>query len=188
MKSKLSKAVCYLSGSMEYCPNGGTSWRNELKKQCWSNGIDITFLDPTNKPKGLTGEGDGKYNNIRKAKDWHTLKEFVHQIRRDDLRCVDLCDFVIVLIDRNIHACGTYDEVFTAEDQHKPILCISVGGKENLPGWMFDVVEIEEIFDNVEQCVEYLRDIHTGVKVMDNRWVLIRDYLTDKGYTDVTKE
>jgi hypothetical protein len=173
----LDGAVAYLSGSMEYCPSGGVSWRRQIIDLVRQEDININFLDPTNKPKGLMPEEKGVYHNLRSTKDWAGLQKYVKRIRRDDLRCVDLSDFMIVCIDRRIHACGTYDELFTAEDQQKPVLIISIGGKEELPGWLFAVVRLEEIFDSVEDCVAYLKDINNGTQPVDDRWVLIRDYL-----------
>ena len=175
----LKNAVCYLSGSMEYCPNNGQAWRKQLKELSEKSGLDINFLDPTDKPKGLMAETKGIYSSLRNGKQWVDLQKYVKRIRRDDLRCVDLSDFIVVCIDRKIHACGTYDEVFTAEDQQKPILCISVGGKEELPGWLFAVFKIEEIFDSVEACVQYIKDLNEGKLPVDDRWVLIRDYLKE---------
>jgi hypothetical protein len=175
--SKLDGAVCYLSGSMEYCPEGGVAWRRNFIKRCQEHGLGFTFLDPTNKPAGLNEEKNGEYTNLRNARDWEGLTKYVKKIRRDDLRCVDLSDFVVVCIDKKIHACGTYDEVFTAEDQQKPVLCISVGGKESLPGWLFAVLRLEEIFDSVEECADYLGKLNNGTLPLDDRWVLIRRYL-----------
>jgi hypothetical protein len=180
MPSKLSKAVCYLSGSMEYAPNNGVAWRQDFMQQCKENDLDVVFIDPTNKPRGLMSEGNGEYQKLRDSHDWKALTKFVKRIRRDDLRCVDLSDFLVVCIDRNIHSCGTYDELFSAEDQQKPLLCIVVGGKENLPGWLFAVLRTEEIFDSVEDCVNYLKRINEDELPMDDRWVLIREHLREE--------
>lgn len=182
MKSgnKLDNVVCYLCGSMEFCPTGGIQWRRRLKDRSVELGLNINWIDPTEKPKGLLQEDNVLYNKIKASKDWGQLTRLVKQIRREDLRCVDLSDFLIVRMDKNVHACGTYDELYTAEDQQKPILMISVGGKEALPGWLWAVVREEEIFDNEEQCLNYLVRLNSGEIKLDDRWVLFRDHFTQK--------
>lgn len=176
----LDNVTCYLSGSMEYSNDFGTSWRKEFVEFCKKNNIKLNIIDPTNKPDGLMKEEAGKYSNLRSSENWKELADYIHQIRRDDLRCVDLSDFIVAHIDKNTHACGTYDEIFTAEDQHKPILCICKGGKKCLPGWLFDVLRIEEIFDTVEDCVNYLVKINDNKIKLDNRWVLIKKDQNEK--------
>ncbi len=180
LENKLANSVCYLSGSMEFCPNGGEQWRQKFKRIINDEmGLDVTFLDPTFKPKGLTPEVHGYYNELKSKGDWKAFTSYMKRIRRDDLRCVDLSDFLVVRIDKTIHACGTYDEVFTAEDQQKPILAIAPGGKWNMPGWMSTVLRENEIFETEEQCADYINKIAKGRLEIDNRWVLMRDYLLE---------
>ena len=44
------------------------------------------------------------------------------QIRPVDLRMVDICDFLIVNLDLEVHATGTYEELYWANRCIKPIL------------------------------------------------------------------
>ena len=92
------------------------------------------------------------------------------------MRSVDYSDAIIALIDSDIHMCGTYNEIFLAESQHKPILAIIKGGPAKAPGWIFDVIRWQEMFCSVEECVEYLDKIDKSEIDIDDRWVLIRKH------------
>ena len=177
MKSKLSNAVCYLSDSMEASKDWGMGWRKRFTEKAKSAGLNLVVLNPADKPAGLMKEGKDDWAEVRRSKDYPKIASYVKQIRRVDLRMVDLSDFLVVMVDKNVHACGTYDETFTAEDQHKPIFVICEGGLDNLPQWLFDVVNFEEVFDSDDALIKHLVDLDSGAVALDDRWVLIRDYL-----------
>jgi hypothetical protein len=95
---------------------------------------------------------------------------------------VDLSDFLVVVVDPNIHMCGTYNEIFVAEQQHKPCFFICKGGLKNLPRWLFDVVDLDEpkklkrcnVFENIEQVINELKLINHKKIPMSDKWVLVR--------------
>lgn len=180
----LDYAITYLAGPMEFASDGGVIWRQDFINLCYEQDIYLRFLDPTNKLQGMSITEEIKAGKaLKDAEDWEGLKQHVKSFRREDLRCVDYCDFLTVMIDKDIHMCGTYDELFTAERQKKPILAIVNGGKKSCPGWLFDVIDHELMFDNVSSCVEYLNNVNSGHIKLDSRWVLIRQSL-EKIYTD----
>jgi len=174
----LDMSVAYLPGAMQFAEDRGVGWRRYLIAECHTKDINIRFLDPTNKVKGMNIEDEMAYTDeCRQKEDWDALAAGVHAYRREDLRCVDYADFMIAAIDTTIHQCGTYDEIFLAERQHKPILAIINGGKKKAPDWLFDVVRHQEMFESVEECVEHLDRINKGEIKLDGRWVLIRKHL-----------
>lgn len=180
MSGKLDRATVYLSGSMEASKDNGVAWRREFIRQIESRGLDINCIDPTNKPgpTGLLGMEDRQYQiELQESGRFEELREYVHNYRRLDLRYVDISDAIVVCIDPELPHWGTPDEIYTAEDQHKPILCIVEGGLKRLPRWLFDVIEFDDIFETVEDCVERLCQLDSGEKEMDGRWVL--SYLYD---------
>jgi len=176
----LDKTLCYLVGPIDEDPDDGKVWRMKLKNKIIEKKIGIQFLDPTDKLGNLAGEiGDEKayHKKLKREHRWEELSKFMHKVGRHDLRQVDISDFIIAKIDRNIHLCGTYDEVFTADRQHKPILMIIEGGKENAPSWLFAFYDYNLMFDSDDECIEYLIKINDGEINIDDRWVLIRKYL-----------
>jgi hypothetical protein len=143
-------------------------------------GLGIKIIDPTDKPGASpneTAESKAYQEKLQREGRFEELREFVHDYRRKDLRFVDLSDAVVVLIDREVYQCGTLNEVFEAERQHKPIITICEGGLYKLPRWLFDVVDFDLIFESVEEVVDYLTKIDQQESELDSRWVLIRRYL-----------
>lgn len=176
----LKFARCYLSGPMQFAKDSGIAWRKRFIVQTEHLGLEI--MDPTNKPIPCTSEIGNEKETMEYLRDhekWEELKTFVKKFRREDLRFCDLADFLVVAIDPSIHTMGTLDEVYTAERQKKPILCIIEGGKKKLPFWGFAVFRTNEIFESVEECIEYLNGIDNGSIPMDDRWVLVGKYLKE---------
>lgn len=179
-KGRLDECTIYLSGPMEFVSDAGVEWRKKIKKLIDEAGLKVKIIDPTRKP----GEGDQaiaenkKYQEkLQKSGNFEELRNFVHNYRRKDLRYVDISDAIIVVIDKNVYQCGTLNELFLAEMQHKPILTICEGGLYNLPRWLFDVIDFEMLFESVEEVVERLVELNNQESDLDDRWVLVRKFL-----------
>lgn len=180
-KGVLSRAICYLCGPMDRAKDNGTEWREYFIEQ--TTDLDLKIINPCDKPSNCAQEisktGERKVDRLKRLRRWSDLKKFVNRFRHEDLRFVDIADFVVIYIDIDVHICGSYDEVFNAERQKKPCLAIVNGGLPNLPNWMFDVFNLHEVFDNVDKCVNYLKKIDRGDVKLDKRWVLIRRHLKE---------
>jgi hypothetical protein len=177
MKNVLDGAVAYLGGPIDQAPDNGIEWRLQIKKMLEERDIHLAVLDPTHKLPGLTneiGSEKGLQNRFKKNGNWEALRRLMKQIVRADLRMIDLCDFLITMIDVDIHACGTYQEIVTADIEHKPILLIIKGGKARCPSWLFGIIHYDYIFDSIEECVDYLEKVNKGGIILDDKWVLIR--------------
>jgi len=185
---KLDKACVYLSGPMEFAKDHGIEWRRKFIDLAWSKGLDIDFIDPTNKPGGedLKVQEDKEVQiKLQEAGEYFKLREYVSLYRRFDLRFVDISDFLVIVVDPTIHMCGTYNEVFIAEQQHKPCFFICEGGLKTLPRWLFDVIDLDEpergkrcnVFQTIDQVIEELTLIDSGVIPMSNKWVLMRKHI-----------
>lgn len=177
-ENKLEFTTVYLAGPIDYADDHGIGWREDITKELSELGILV--LDPTNKPGSLISEAHEEQELIKeykKNRNWSSLCKFMKQIRRTDLRLVDMSDFIIAVIDTNVHMCGTYDEIFTAEDQHKPVLFIVPNGIESLSSWMYSVINPAEVFDSVDSCMTYIKNIDNGTLELDRRWVLVKKEL-----------
>ncbi len=181
-RGKLSGAVGYLSGAMEAANDFGHGWRKSFQSKIKKALPEIILLDPTNKPSNLISESKSigevfKTIDLNDRQQLNTFIRYAKRIRRDDLRMCDLSDFMIVRIDKKIPACGTFDELFTIEDQQKPIFAIVEGGLSGLPGWLFAVLNPYEVFATEEECIAHLVKLNNGEIALDDRWVLIRNHL-----------
>lgn len=192
---KLNGATCYLSGPMEFVADHGVAWRRKCITLCRQKGLKIDFIDPTDKPGGKDikiGENKEHQIMLQSQGRWKELRDYVHAYRRYDLRFVDLSDFLIVVIDPTIFQCGTLDEVFLAERQHKPMFFICEGGLSKLPRWLFDVIDLEDpatktrcnVFTSVEDCVDEIVGIDRGWFPMSSEWVLVRRHIEEQRNPD----
>tara|TARA_Y100000310_G_C20668395_1_gene808903 strand:- start:1501 stop:2127 length:627 start_codon:yes stop_codon:yes gene_type:complete len=174
----LTGALCYLVGPIDYAPDQGTGWREELIHQCndvWKMGIK--FLNPTDKVEGLKQEVDeeqDKVNMFKKNQQWDELSMFMKPIIRGDHRCIDLSDFIVVYIDKDIHACGSYFEFQSALHEKKPYFVLVKGGKAQAPSWLFGILDHNYMFGSLKELVESLCKHHVGDIPLSDRWVLIR--------------
>ncbi len=178
--NKLDKAITYLVGPIDNAADHGRGWRQQFVDLIAEKNIPLKVLDPTNKPNGQLSEGLPEKEFMLKLKQenrWMDLKNFVHQMRRTDLRFTDYADVIVAYIDPTVHMCGSYWELASAENQHKPIFLIINGGKQACPNWLFDVVGIDRMFDDVESCVSSLDNIDKGRVATCDQWVLVKQHL-----------
>jgi len=177
---KLDEATAYLSGPMEFVADHGVAWRRKFIKLSNAAGLNIHYIDPTNKPGGLEMQiGEDKETQVRLQNEgrFEKLRSYVGDYRRYDLRFVDLSDFLVAVVDPSVPQWGTANEVYVAEMQHKPRFCIIEGGMHKLPRWLFDVFSDEEIFESVEDVISHLVKLDSGEIDLDKRWVLVRKYI-----------
>ena len=180
---KLNEAICYLSGPIDKAQDLGKGWRKEFIAK--SSHIGMSIIDPCNKPASFVHEVTGDVRTVtkmREEKKWQELQQFVKKFRREDLRFTDVSDFLVVYIDPDVPSYGTLDELFTAEDQKKPLFCIVKGGIDKLPTWLFGVFRLEEVFSNVDECIAHINKIDKGeINIEDDRrWVLFRKELREQ--------
>ena len=174
---RLDKTVTYLAGPIDFADDLGVGFRQDIINKCRDAGLGIKFLDPTNKLPGLSkdvGEEADKINGYKKTKNWTGLRKLMKKIVRCDLRQVDLSDFLIVYVDRDVHMCGTYHELIQADLQKKPVLVIVKGGKARASAWLFGLIKPEYMFDSVDECIEFLQKVNTDSIELDDRWVIFR--------------
>lgn len=167
---------CVLSGGIDRVPDDGVEWRLYVRKECTKRGLDIIFFDPCDKPNGLGSEIGVEKTEVRELinnDQWEEAREFVKTFRHYDLRAIDWSDFVIVKIDITSHLCGTYDEIFLAERELKPIFVIMGDGqtKYDIPTWLIAFINEHEIFNSEDECIDYLEKINSGEILLDERWV-----------------
>ena len=181
-KGVLDKTIAYLCGPIDEVEDQGIGQRREIIKLAQKHGLKIKFLDPTNKLKGLQQEVGTEQDRISRYRDrgrWKDLTNFMKIIVRADLRQVDLSDFIIAKVDKQVHMCGSYHEIFLADIEKKPILAIIEGGKKNAPAWLFGILDHNLMFDDSEECIKYLAKVNSGDVKLDDRWVLLRKQLDE---------
>ena len=176
--NRLKNSFAYLSGSMDRVAGGGIQWRQNLTPYLKQKGIMV--LDPTNKPKCVLGDWAIETPEAREAvfklRDDGKYDEFTKHyraVRNIDLRFTDKADYLIVNLDINEHPCGTYNEIFIAVQQKKPVIIHCPHGKAKVPAWIYGCVPHKLFFDTWDEVKAYLTHVDEDEQVDDlGRWYL----------------
>lgn len=170
---------CYLAGPIDHCENDGIPWRRDMTK--FLREMGVTVLDPTDQPADKWGgdfaeiadekerlrqlQAEGKYDQLREA---------CKRMRNRDLRMTDIADYIIALIDLKIPMCGTWEEIFNANRQKKPILVmVANGGVTVAPRWLFGTIPWQYMFSSFADIKKYLEEINNGGHRPGSRWNLL---------------
>ena len=181
MKSRLFGTTVYACGAMDRTPDGGVEWRKSIEP--FMNSLGVGFLNPCDKPikLGVEDEESRTLRDKQKEEGQYDLMSYDMKIIRGiDLRMVDVSHFLVVNIDLDHYACGTMEEIFTANRQKKPILIHVEQGKRHCPDWLLGMLGPNghnTIFNTWDDLKKYLLVIAFGeddqVRKLNknNRWV-----------------
>ena len=172
MNLRLKNQRVYLAGAMDRVKDRGNGWRDDITPFLQSLGIIV--FNPIKKPT-TTGQEDEKTHKyklkLKEEKNYDELSRLMKVIRSVDLRLVDISDFLIVNLDLDVHPCGTYEEIFWANRQKKPIIVHMVQGKQKAPDWLFGTIPHQMIFSSWLEIRDYLHCINSYSKIETfNRW------------------
>lgn len=172
MIARLKNQRVYLAGAMDRVADRGNGWRDNITPFLESLGIVV--FNPIKKPSSIGAEDEATSLYKKKLKLEHNydeLSKLMKRIRSVDLRLVDISDFLIVNLDLDIHPCGTYEEIFWANRQKKPIIIHMVQGKQDAPDWLFGTIPHDMIFSCWDGVKTYLEEINSSIDIRShNRW------------------
>lgn len=175
--NRIKKQRVYLAGAIDRVPDRGVGWREEIIPFLESLGAVV--YNPLTKPMSIGKEDENSYvlkRSLKEKKDYEGLSHLMRVIRSTDLRLVDVSDFLLVNLDIETHPCGTYEEIFRANRQKKPIIIRIKQGKQNAPDWLFGTIPHDMIFscwDSVKDYLLYI-DRSENIKTLD-RWYFINN-------------
>jgi nucleoside 2-deoxyribosyltransferase len=174
--NKLCGTRTYLAGAMDRVDDGGVGWRNDIDPFLEEMGVVV--LDPCKKEEFMSHaiesvEDRKRRHNNKIAGNYDLIAAEMKEIRNTDLNAVDVVDFLIVNIDTQVHACGTYEEIFWANRMKKPVLVHCEQGKRGLPDWLFGMMPHQLMFSDWMALKSYLVDVNSGKDVRTfKRWTL----------------
>jgi len=170
----LKGSRCYLCGAMDRAPEQGKGWREMVTPVLDKFGVVV--YNPCNKPIEYDPEIEQvSYRKQLKAEGRHDeLASKMHEIRSIDLRMCDVCDFITVYLTNKIPTCGSWEEIFLANRQKKPILLVYEEGINEIPDWMFGTLPIEHLFNSFEEWEEYLHLVNRTGYDLTGRWKLFQ--------------
>jgi len=170
--NRLKNQRVYLAGAMDRVPDRGNGWRDNITP--FLEEIGVVVFNPIKKPT-ILGQEDNETHKLKTQlklqESYNELSSLMKTIRSVDLRLVDISDFLIVNLDLDVHPCGTYEEIFWANRQKKPIIIHMVQGKKNTPDWLFGTIPHMMIFSSWDEIKSYLNSIDTAANIdSHNRW------------------
>lgn len=172
MNERLKNQRVYLAGAMDRVSDRGNGWRDNITP--FLQDLGVVVFNPIKKPTIVGQEDEQTHKHKIKLKleqNYDELSQLMKLIRSVDLRLVDISDFLIVNLDLDIHPCGTYEEIFWANRQKKPIIIHMVQGKQHAPDWLFGTIPHTMIFSSWDQLKEYLVYINSWSEIdSHNRW------------------
>jgi hypothetical protein len=164
---------CYLIGAMDRAADAGVGWRRRITP--FLQQLGVVVLDPTDKPIDIgleTIEDRTRLRALKAAGEYDVMSKEIKLLRVVDLRMVDMSDFLIVHIDTDVHACGTYEEEPWANRLKNPILIHCEQGKQGCPDWLFGTIPHHHIFSTWTNLCRYLWTVHTAAEVETyKRWM-----------------
>lgn len=176
----LKNTRCYLIGPMDRT-NNGRAWRENMQE--WLEALGVQVFNPYAKPTDKAIENAETLKLREKyvqEENWDMVVQIMKEIRRYDLRMVDLSDFVIVYLDMEAYPYGTIIEANLANQQKKPVLVVSAGGKKNAPLWLFSEIPHKYIFNNFDELKSYLTWVNQVGDSDNPRWKVFQFPSKDK--------
>jgi len=162
--NRLFGMYTYLSGSIDFSPDKGKGWRDEITPFLENMNVKVLnplkhvfygtdTIDTVKRPLMTKMLEEGRYDELR---------EEMKLLVRCDLRCVDLSSFLVVNYDVSRHLCGTIEEMTVANKQVKPVLIVTANGdKKKLPSWLYGRFPSSQVFVSWEELRCYLTAINS---------------------------
>ena len=169
---RLSGQRVYLAGAMDRVADRGATWRDNITP--FLQNLEIEVFNPISKPSNIGLEDCDVHQiktKLKEKENYDELSSMMKTIRAVDLRLVDISDFLVVNMNLDIHPCGTYEEIFWANRQKKPILIHVEQGKRHSPDWLFGTIPHQMIFSTWEEIKSYLLHINSSENIdTHKRW------------------
>lgn len=170
--NRLKNQRVYLAGAMDRVSDRGNGWRDNITP--FLEELGIVVFNPIKKP-AIEGQEDAQTHEykikLKKEKRYDELASLMKTIRGVDLRLVDISDFMIVNLDLDHYACGTWEELYLSNRSKKPILVHIQQGKNSTPDWLFGTLPHEWFFSDWEEIKSYLLHINSNENIQHyNRW------------------
>lgn len=185
----LKGQTCYLAGFIDDAKDDSAfAWRKDITK--FLHSLNIGVYSPTDKPIINTNVIENKdfVEHISSLKRTNPVKaaEIMKEIVRQDLKMVDVSNFLIVNIDKTCHMAGSYSELTYGVMQRKPCLIYCKQGVEAISNWVYGLGDLQLFFDNWDKLKQYIVQVNAGLQDdLDKKWRFF-DY--SKVFGTITQE
>lgn len=170
--NRLKNQRVYLAGAMDRVADRGATWRDNITP--FLDSLGVVVFNPIKKPSSEGSEDNETHATKTKLKNqqrYDELSSMMKTIRAVDLRLVDISDFLIVNLNLEHYACGTWEELSLANRSKKPILVHIEQGKQHTPDWLFGTLPHQWFFSEWSDLTNYLLHVNSDENIEHyNRW------------------
>ncbi len=176
--NRLKDLGAYLCGPIDFEEDAGRAWRDMMTE----------FLEPMKvkvfNPLKPLFYGAEEFEDVRRPQlqemrqkgRFRELRKAIKDINHWDLRKVDLSSCLIVNYDIRVRMCGTYEELFKANTQVKPVLLMVGPDRKEIAKWMYGRFPAAHMFTSWGKMKKYLESInedpyHKFSKADRKRWL-----------------
>ena len=175
MMGYLKKKRVYLTGSISDAKDAGIGWRKIITPRLKQFGLIVD--DPTKKTasnnRGEVGKDKEYFAKLIKQRKFEKVKDAFWPIVRQDLRSVDLADFIIWHWNPEERLLGTIHELVIGHAIEKKPVLLHVDDHlvEKINPWGLVFVKKGCLFTDWSKMYKYLEDINKG-KFNTSYWTL----------------
>ena len=175
--NRLKGLATYLSGPIDFAENLGSEWREDITP--FLEDLNVKIFNPL-KPMFYGSAYLTEYKRphimeLVKQRRFEELRTEIKDLNKWDLRGIDLSSFVIVNFRVDVHMCGTYEEIFVANNQNKPVLLV-VDDMTKLPKWIYGRFPSDHMFEGFDALKDYLVNVDSNpdykfTQADEKRWL-----------------
>lgn len=152
----------YLVGAMEHVEDGGTGWRDKLKKRL--SDLSLTVVSPTENEEDKTGYNIFDAKKIaygwKRSGNWEDFNKMFDTIIKVDLDCVRKSDFLVLYMNPEEKIGGTVSELTLAWQLKIPVYCYLDGNVSKMNSWVLRLItRYGEVFKTWESLENKIREV-----------------------------
>ena len=157
--------LAYLSGSIEYSPDYGKSWRAQFTPFLRELGHDV--YDPALDEKKNLDDREVREFRYWKITDRRRFQNTIRKIIAWDLDWIEQkSDYVVCFWDEAAaRGAGTQGELTLAHRRGIPVYLVVAMPMEKISGWILGCAS--EVFEDFEELKAFLKTKHAAMAVAD---------------------
>jgi len=147
--------LAFLCGGMEFSPDGGRQWRNQMRLWLQEN-LNHSVYDPTEEARRLLGSEELRQLSTWKTSDLERLRRAMHIIINHDLDVMaNRADYVLCYWDEAAaRGGGTQAELTAAYRKGIPIYLVGAMPVEQISAWVLGCTD--KVFPTFEALRSFL--------------------------------
>ena len=155
-----SHPTAYLAGAIEYAPDAGAQWREEIELFLREE-LHHEVYNPSREERNVLSPDEARYFRSWKSTDLPRFRKVVHRIIDTDLSMlIDKVDYVVCLWDEHVlGGGGTHGELTISFRHGIPVYMVTPIDITRISSWIIGCTT--EIFPDFQSLKEFLKISYT---------------------------